>query len=165
MLKKINKTVKYVGYIHVQSYDPDSILDLVGPDNDPIEVDIEGSLHQIKVRSIRLQCFKLSKVCVECGLEGTIMSLDTFTSNSDRQGFHFNLFGEKDGKSRLMTKDHIVPKSKGGKDYIGNLQTMCDKCNNRKGSIHSEETAYIVTPEEVVALNGESLNITVGSEK
>jgi len=161
MLKKIDKTVKYVGYIHMQSYDPDSVLEFVGPDNDPVEVDIEGTLHQIKVQSIRLQCFKLSKVCVGCGLEGTIMSLDTFTSNSDRQGYHFNLFGEKDGKSRLMTKDHIIPKSKGGADHIDNLQTMCDRCNNKKGSILPEESAFIVTPEEVVALNSQSLNITI----
>lgn len=164
MLKKINKTVKYVGYIHIQSYDPDSILELVGPDNDPVEVDIEGALHQIKVQSTRLQCFKRSKICVECGLVGTVISIDTFTINSDRQGFHFNLYGEKDGKSRLMTKDHITPKSKGGQDYLGNLQTMCDHCNNRKGSLLPEETAYIVTSKEVAALNGESLNITIGLE-
>ena len=28
-----------------------------------------------------------------------------------------------------MTKDHIVPKSKGGADHLDNLETMCDQCN------------------------------------
>ncbi len=161
MLKKTNKTVKYVGYIHLQSHDPDDILFLVGPENDPIEVNVGGQVQLIKVRSNRLQCFKRSKVCVECGLVGTIMSVDTFTTNSDRQGFHFNLYGEKDGESRLMTKDHIIPKSKGGPDHLDNLQTMCDHCNCRKGNISPDEKKYIVTPKEVAALNGESLNINI----
>lgn len=33
-----------------------------------------------------------------------------------------------------MTKDHIVPKSKGGPDKIENYQTMCTECNCIKGS-------------------------------
>jgi 5-methylcytosine-specific restriction endonuclease McrA len=33
-----------------------------------------------------------------------------------------------------MTKDHIFPKSKGGKDVIENMQTMCTICNKNKGS-------------------------------
>ena len=31
-----------------------------------------------------------------------------------------------------MTKDHIVPKSKGGPDCIENFQTMCEECNKKK---------------------------------
>ena len=33
-----------------------------------------------------------------------------------------------------MTKDHILPKSKGGKDEIDNYQTMCIRCNKAKGN-------------------------------
>ena len=164
MLKKTNKKVKYNGYIHLQSYDPNSVLALVGPDNKYIEVDIRGTQHRINVKSLRLQCFKRSRVCVECGLVGTIMSVDTFTIKSDRTGVHFNLYGEKDGKSRLMTKDHIIPKPKGGPDHLDNLQTMCDHCNNAKGDISPDEKKYIVVPEEV-ALYGDKLNITIGASK
>jgi hypothetical protein len=156
MLKKIEKTVKYVGYIHLQSYDPDSVLQYVGPDNKPIAVVINGSLHRIKVRSLRLQCFKVSKRCIRCGLEGTIISADTFTTKSDRTGIHFNLYAKFNGKTRLMTKDHTMPKSKGGADHLDNLKTMCDQCNCRKGST-------VIT--ENVAPFGDSLNITIGSER
>ena len=33
-----------------------------------------------------------------------------------------------------MTKDHIIPKSKGGKDILDNFQTMCFECNTKKGN-------------------------------
>ena len=33
-----------------------------------------------------------------------------------------------------LTLDHIVPVSKGGKGHLDNLQTLCRKCNNRKGA-------------------------------
>ncbi len=125
--------ITYKGYIHLQSYKPEAILDLVDPDAEPIKVNINGILHQININSLRLQCFKRSKTCIECGLEGTIISADTFTSKSDRDSTHFNLYAIFEGKARLMTKDHILPKSKGGANHLDNLQTMCDQCNHKKG--------------------------------
>ena len=43
------------------------------------------------------------------------------------------IFNEN-GEEVLMTKDHIIPKSLGGKNTIYNLQPMCQFCNSRKGS-------------------------------
>ena len=37
-----------------------------------------------------------------------------------------------------MTKDHIIPRSKGGPDCIENFQTMCEECNNKKRDIMPE---------------------------
>ena len=152
-MKKIDKKVKYNGYVHLQSFDPDSVLEFVGPDAKKIEVDIDGTLHRIGVRSLRLQCFKRSKRCIRCGLEGTVMSADTFTTKSDRTGVHFNLYAIYEGKTRLMTKDHTMPKSKGGPDHLDNLETMCDQCNHTKADKIKETPA---------ALFGETLNIQIG---
>lgn len=52
----------------------------------------------------------------------------------------FNLYGgvcqycHKPIKFSLATKDHLLPKSKGGKDYDRNIVLACRKCNNKKAS-------------------------------
>ena len=40
---------------------------------------------------------------------------------------------------RNMTVDHMVPQSKGGSDYLDNLQLLCAACNSMKGA-QSQET-------------------------
>jgi 5-methylcytosine-specific restriction endonuclease McrA len=35
-----------------------------------------------------------------------------------------------------MTIDHIIPRSKGGKDTLKNLDPMCSECNAKKGNIY-----------------------------
>ena len=64
--------------------------------------------------------------CVQCGKEGK-----TLIHSRDIGGNrHIDVFTET---FELMTIDHILPKSKGGRTYIDNLQPMCQSCNSRKG--------------------------------
>lgn len=43
----------------------------------------------------------------------------------------FFYFGE-------LTKDHVVPKSKGGRDIIENVVPACSVCNQAKGDVMPE---------------------------
>ena len=87
----------------------------------------------IKSNSQRLQTFKLKGcTCVRCGLVGTYFVKEKHANDGS---YHLNLYGvDKDGKEILFTKDHIIPKSKGGIDDISNYQTVCVKCNMSKGN-------------------------------
>lgn len=38
------------------------------------------------------------------------------------------------GHEVLMTRDHIIPRSRGGSEGLENMQTMCTKCNSKKGN-------------------------------
>jgi hypothetical protein len=46
-----------------------------------------------------------------------------------------NLYGMRRGKLAMMTRDHIIPKSLGGKDVVENLRPGCDYCNSKRGNI------------------------------
>ncbi len=84
---------------------------------------------RVNRHSIRLQTFKHSTTCVTCGIKGELFSLE----RNGNPGYHFNMYGRNQYKNLvLMTKDHIIPKSKGGKDSLENMQTMCTRCNTKK---------------------------------
>lgn len=85
---------------------------------------------RVKTCSLRLKVFKQNLSCVSCGITGSVFKLQ----NQDNENPHLNLYSNKDGKWILMTKDHIRPKSKGGKDRLSNLCTMCYICNEKKGN-------------------------------
>lgn len=91
-----------------------------------IRENLDGDL--IKVTSKRLQTFYITGTkCVKCGLEAKYFIKEK--SRPD-EPYHLNLYGvNKYGDEVLFTKDHIMPKSKGGKDDITNFQTMCKTCN------------------------------------
>jgi len=41
------------------------------------------------------------------------------------------------------TKDHIIPKSRGGKCLTNNTRPACKRCNQRKGSRLDEELSVL----------------------
>ena len=97
----------------------------------------------VNFSSERLHCFKKSRKCYVCSDEGTKLSLETDSKNLknlEKASYHFNLYTDK---NVLMTKDHILPKIKGGSDDLSNLQTCCIICNNLKGS-------YLMTKEQIL---------------
>ena len=95
---------------------------------------------RVKMFSSRYKMFLDNLACVNCGVVGTVFKLERMTDGlSDRA--HFNLYAVHPitGEYVLMTKDHILPKAKGGKDSLSNYQTMCTYCNNHKGDTLEEK--------------------------
>jgi 5-methylcytosine-specific restriction endonuclease McrA len=106
--------------------------------------------HWVKVGTDRLQVFKANRNCVACGIEGIIFLLEK--QNKDHQSPHLNLYGWRDDTLVLMTKDHIIPKSKGGKNELSNYQTMCVTCNNRKSNmLMHDNLSWMDEPSSVMA--------------
>lgn len=101
-----------------------------------VRVDFDGD--KVRVDSDRLRVFKEKGFkCCECGIEGVFFAKERTKGTTD--SYHFNLYGyDENGNDMLLTKDHIVPKSKGGRDHIDNYQTMCIRCNIKKGNEYEE---------------------------
>ena len=93
--------------------------------------------HKIDIYSDRYELFyEKGVVCVYCGIEGKFFAKE----HNLKMGWHLNLYAkDTEGKEVLMTKDHIIPKSKGGKDELENYQPMCVKCNSFKGNKMPDE--------------------------
>lgn len=117
---------KYRNYTVYKQLTLNAVLDIIpNNDSDNHRVPMEG--HRPIVNSPRLLMYKLKGTdCVTCGRKGSYWRLE-----SSGGGAHFNLYCE-DGM--MMTKDHIIAKSKGGPDHIDNYQPMCSRCNHKKGS-------------------------------
>lgn len=125
----------------ISSYSLDEVLPYVGENYSPRKYEVDGVEYSVKMSSVRLQCFKKNVVCVCCGINGSVMILEIakkqfLTKHSGKmRPPHFNLYAvSEDGSLLLMTKDHIVPKSKGGSDKLSNMQTMCTTCNGIKSN-------------------------------
>lgn len=86
--------------------------------------------------SLRYQVFASKGTsCVSCGLAGAYFALEANPDQADKSIYHFNLYAlDANHQEILMTKDHIIPKSKGGRDSLDNLQPMCFECNRKKGN-------------------------------
>ena len=87
----------------------------------------------IKANSQRYQVFFTKGIkCSCCGIEGKFFRKEKLLND---KSYHLNLYAiDDDGNEVLMTKDHIIPKSKGGRDILENYQPMCEHCNRAKGN-------------------------------
>jgi hypothetical protein len=108
-------------------------LDLTKREGKQEKVDFDGI--KINMASDRYKCFVVSGTnCKECGLEGKYFRLEQLKAQPGNDAWHFNLYGlDNKGKEVLITKDHIIPTSKGGKNDVENYQTLCYLCNMIKG--------------------------------
>lgn len=141
--------------IQFARYPVEEILPLIGLDKPRIQL----GAHSVKVSSNRLECLRRNQTCVWCKRRGTVFVLEKHGKGQRLGGIncfvkdcqacffhaqkehssgdspHLNLYHvNRIGGLLLMTKDHIIPRSRGGSDGMNNLQTLCRECNQSKGS-------------------------------
>jgi 5-methylcytosine-specific restriction endonuclease McrA len=106
--------------------------------------------YEVKVSSLRLRTFKEHGLkCACCGLEASFFAIERARSDKKATRPHLNLYAiNENGDEVLMTHDHIHPRSKGGANLLSNTQTMCKKCNHKKGD---KVQITLVDPEEDAA--------------
>ena len=127
--------------------------DIVTCENDLYEL---PNGYKVNPKSLRYHTFDKNLTCVGCGIKGRFLALERCLSDKggnegekEGQGFHLNLYAlDEMGREVLMTKDHIMPKSKGGPDVLENMQTMCTYCNS-----HKQDTIPDNVPEQLVQPN------------
>lgn len=123
----MKKQARQRGYEVIGECRPEDVLPFVGPN-------AESKYffnYPVKMTSLRYQTFVKSLKCVCCGIYGTVMLLELPKGHKVP---HFNLYAEREGELVQMTKDHITPKSRGGKNHINNMQNLCCRCNELKGN-------------------------------
>lgn len=120
-------------YITLAEYPIDDILPYIGSRK---QFYCNDKIYSVKLTSARLRLFQQSLTCVGCKFVGSVFRLQLAEKDLLTIVPHINLYGIKDGKSILFTKDHIIPKSKGGKNILSNYQTMCYECNFAKGNTY-----------------------------
>lgn len=65
-----------------------------------------------------------------------------------RDGFRCQLCGATAADGYKLHVDHIIPVSKGGKTEMGNLRTLCERCNMGKRDKIEQPEADFLTPEQ-----------------
>ena len=117
-------------HIRKETYPVEFILKLMKTSNDPsVILDRDN----VRITGVRLRSFlKHGTDCCVCGVNGAFFAKE---KNFRDVRYHLNLYAIDDnGKEVLMTRDHIIPRCRGGSEGINNMQTMCINCNNKKGS-------------------------------
>jgi len=75
----------------------------------------------------RMAHLKARRYARERGAEGS-HTLDEWQALKKQHGHRCTGCGKK----KPLTKDHIMPLSENGSDYISNIQPMCRSCNSKK---------------------------------
>lgn len=131
---------------HIATFPAEEILSIITEEESRREFYVDDRSYCVRMNSDRYHVFRANHHCVACGIEGTKMILDLNPGDSSP---HFNLYAEENGQLLLMTKDHKIPKSKGGEDRMENYSTMCAKCNNLKGNANiSDEQVRVLRDTE-----------------
>jgi hypothetical protein len=131
-IRKVSGTRVYLGRYGIEKVLP--YLTRLGGEQDKEYIE-DGNIFSVKMHSARYKMFLENISCVRCGVVGEFFQLERMTDGVSHRA-HFNLYGINPitKEELMMTKDHIIPRSKGSKDNLSNYQTMCSSCNGEKGN-------------------------------
>lgn len=92
----------------------------------------------------RLYAFLERLRCATCSVEGLAFYVEKHVNET--QPVYLNLYGRGKRKSSmtLLTCDHILPDSYGGRYHKDNFQTMCTSCNGNKANRMSSAEIKLV---------------------
>jgi len=131
-------------YDRIKKCKIEEVLKHVSLNQEDKPVTVKFGSKMVHMGSKRYLNFKAhGSTCVTCGLVGTHFWLERH-KNQKTGRFHFNMYGTNgDGEEVMLTKDHIIPKAKGGSDEVDNFQVMCQPCNGSKGDNYLSEAQLI----------------------
>ena len=129
------------GFERKETFDAKEMIEVLETNNLLVKKDKAGRKKMmingdsIKTNSLRLRCFVHKGLkCKHCGIVGEFFAKERGIKEASRgfKTYHLNLYARVNGGERLMTQDHKIPRSKGGKNTLKNSQTLCVKCNGKK---------------------------------
>ncbi len=138
MYKSLGKgrkpVARQISYQVLGVFDIEDVLPYIAKDGTEGKLTIDYVINcvvwSVNMGSDRMRCLQRSPRCLCCGLEGIQFQLEL--PPRDKRP-HFNLYGmDTDGDLVMLTKDHIIPRARGGGNHQSNLQTLCCLCNERK---------------------------------
>jgi 5-methylcytosine-specific restriction endonuclease McrA len=112
-------------------YFPEEILPLVETTGIlAVRKELDGDL--INFGTKRLQVFaKKGLTCARCGTIGEFFVKEKH--NRQAKYWHLGCYAlDGDGNWVMMTRDHIIPRNRGGSDSLSNSQVLCFPCNQEK---------------------------------
>lgn len=114
-----------------RQYSLEEVLSKVAFSSRKIKCDFDGDPITMSIEKLKLFALK-GVTCADCGVVGEFFLKERIPNASN---YSFTLYAEKDGHYVEMTKDHIIPKSEGGRDCLDNYRPMCKSCNHKRGVI------------------------------
>lgn len=115
------------GITRITSFDLDVVLKYVGRARQKFYVN--GKLYNIAMNNQRMRLIGRTQECACCGAKGKFFWLE----QSGASPPFLNLYAEDHtGQNTLLTMDHILPESEGGKAEQSNLQLLCVPCYRKK---------------------------------
>jgi hypothetical protein len=128
---------------HIEKYNISDVMDQIHGTPD-VSKTLDGKFFNnvsVNVGSNRYHVFKRDNLtCACCGIKANLCWLDKDEQNSTPKNtaYHFNFYAECGNRDKvyeiLFEKNHIISRSTGGADNIGNCQTMCFNCAKFKGT-------------------------------